>query len=240
MDELEFRRRVLTEPNVRDVDIMEATRNSESNAKFLDDVLELDKQISDTMNVDVPDDLAERILLNQALEEETKVVRPTFTKCMVSMAASVAFMAGLLAGQINWGNVFVPQAQASLSQTALAYFYGEKDFIASLDESSSVEQINAKLVPFHYQVDRQFPYHVYYLNHCSFGTSNAFHAVLKGEHGRVTVFITNQPGTSEDFKDDKMKGMVVPLENSSMIIVAHLGEDVAKIAENIEYILKPM
>lgn len=239
MDELEFRRRVLTEPNVRDADIMEATRASEANEKFLDDVLDLDKKINEAMKIDVPDDLAERILLNQAVEE-TKVVRPTFTRRMVSMAASVAFVAGLFAGQINWGNVFVPQAQASLSATALEYFYGEKDFIASLDESSSVEQINAKLTPFHYQVDSQFPYHVYYLNHCSFGTTNAFHAVLRGEHGRVTVFITNQPSEDETFNDDKMKGMVVPLENSSMIIVAHLNEDVAKIAENIEYILKPM
>ncbi|MDR9826249.1 DUF3379 domain-containing protein [Vibrio sp. FNV 38] len=240
MDELEFRRKIMTEPNIRDADIMEATRSSENNAQFLDDVLALDKSISKAMNVDVPDDLAERILLNQAVTEN-KVIRPTFTRKMVSMAASVAFVAGLLAGQVNWGNVVVTPAQASLATTALEHVHAESPFTDRLDEHASPEQLNMKLQPFHYQFEQPFPYHVYYLNHCGFGSSNALHAVFAGDKGRVTLFVTNiASDQSKSFDDQGLQGMVIPMNGSSMIIVGQEGENVAKIAEKLEFLLKPI
>lgn len=240
MDELEFRRRVLTEPSIRDGEIIEATRTNENNAKFLDDVLTLDKKIAQAMSVDVPDDLADRILLNQAVTENN-VVKPTFTRRMMSMAASVAFVAGLLAGQVNWGNVVVPEAQASLASIAMDHVYEEKPFTSPLNENASIEQLNVKLMPFDFQFEGDFPYHVYYLNHCTFGTTNALHAVFEGEKGRVTMFVTNMTShETPSFSDDKMEGMIVPVKEATMIIVGNKGEDVAKIAENIEYILKPM
>ena len=102
MDDLEFRRRVLSEPKQRTPDIIDAVASSEANSHFLDDVLSLDKQIHSAMNVDVPDDLADRILFNQTSSEESKVVRPTFARRAMAMAASVAFVAGLLVGQTHW------------------------------------------------------------------------------------------------------------------------------------------
>ncbi|MFM2598889.1 DUF3379 domain-containing protein [Vibrio fortis] len=241
MDDLEFRRRILSEPKQRNQDIMDATANSEANSKFLDDVLALDKQIHSAMNVDVPDDLADRILFNQTSYEESKVVKPTFARRAMAMAASVAFVAGLLVGQVNWGNAFVSPAHASLADTALKHVVTEKPFVEVLDENVSSDQINTKMNPFAFQFDDAFPYHVYYLNHCGFGKSNAMHMVFQGEKGKVTLFLTGIPSDkSQNFEEDGMSGSITPIDDSSLILVGMEGEDVDKIAEKLSKMIKPM
>ncbi len=108
MDDLEFRRRILSDPKQKDEEILQALAGSDANNKFVDDVLDLDVKIKQAMNVDVPEDLADKILFSQtssALDEE-KVVRPNFVRKAMALAASIAFTAGLLVGQVNWGKCF--------------------------------------------------------------------------------------------------------------------------------------
>ena len=187
MDELEFRRRIMSDPKDRDSDILEAMKSNDANGKFADDILDLDAQIAKAMNVDVPEDLADRILFNQTSSTESNVVRPNFAKRAMAMAASIAFVFGLLVGQVNWGNIVVSPAQASLADTAIKHVIDEKPFVQNLDENVASSQINAKMMPFDHQLGENFPYHVYYLNHCGFGKSNALHMVFRGEKGKVTL-----------------------------------------------------
>ncbi|WP_262365066.1 DUF3379 domain-containing protein, partial [Vibrio cholerae] len=122
MDELEFRRKVMSDPKQRDNDTLDMMTSSEANAKFVDDVLQLDKQIAQAFKVDVPDDLADKILFKQTtLVEDEKVIRPQFVRKAMAIAASVAFTAGLLVGQIQWGNLLISPAQASLSDMAVQH-----------------------------------------------------------------------------------------------------------------------
>ena len=236
MDDLEFRRRLLSEPTLRNHEINDAIKKSETNRKFADEVLSLDAQIEQAMNVDVPEDLADKILFNHS----TRSKKRTFSKQMMAMAASVAFAAGLLLGQINWTPLLVNQAQASLADTAVEHVVHEAPFINKLDEQVSSTQINAKLQPFAYQFTQTFPYHVYYLNHCGFGTSNALHMVFKGERGRVTLFVTNiETEQAFDFNKDGMSGVVIPIDNSSMILLGEEEEDIHKISSKLSPIIKP-
>ncbi|MCW8333043.1 DUF3379 domain-containing protein [Vibrio paucivorans] len=239
MDELEFRRRIMSDPKQRDAEIADALNNNEANSKFLDDVLELDAQLAKAMNVDVPDDLADKILFNQPIEKDN-VVRPNFAKRAMALAASVAFAFGLLVGQLNWGNLLVPPAQASLVDTAMKHVLDEKSFIEPLDEQVSSRQINAKMAPFAYQFDENFPYHVYYLNHCGFGDSNAMHMVFQGEKGKVTLFLTKVGSEdTKNFYQQGMSGIVEPIGNTSLILVGEDGENVAKIAEKLAPMIIP-
>ncbi|MDB1123335.1 DUF3379 family protein [Vibrio algarum] len=236
MDDLEFRRMILSEPKLRNKDINDAIQHSEANQVFADDILNLDAKIEQAMKVDVPDDLADRILFNHSAQPEKK----SFTKQMLAMAASAAFAAGLIIGQVNWTPLLIGSANASLADTAVEHVIHESPFVNNLDESVSSTQINAKLRPFAYQFTETFPYHVYYLNHCGFGSSNALHMVFKGEQGRITLFVTNI-GTEQaiDFNKDGMSGVVVPIEGSSVILVGEEGENIQKIAANLTSIIKP-
>lgn len=241
MDELEFRRRIMADPKQRDEEINAAIKASERNNQFAEDALELDKQIAKAMAVDVPEDLADRILFNQTSSVETNVVRPSFARKAMAMAASVAFVAGLLVGQLNWGNLVVSPAQASLASTAMKHVIEEKPFVQDLDEQVKSSQINAKMAPFAHEFSHSFPYHVYYLNHCGFGSSNALHMVFQGEKGKVTLFFTGIPSEKPtDFNEDGMSGIIEPMGDTSLILVGEEGEDVAKIADKLANIIKPM
>jgi hypothetical protein len=236
MDDLEFRRMLLSEPKLRNKEINEAIENSEANQLFADDILSFDNKIEQAMKVDVPDDLADRILFNHSTRSEKK----SFTKQMLAMAASAAFAAGLIIGQVNWTPLLIGSAHASLADTAVEHVIHESPFVNNLDEKVNSTQINAKLRPFAYQFTETFPYHVYYLNHCGFGNSNALHMVFQGEQGRITLFVTNI-GTEQtiDFNKDGMSGIVVPIEGSSVILVGEEGEDIQRIAANLTSIIKP-
>jgi hypothetical protein len=239
MDELEFRRRIMSDPKQRDHELKAAISSSESNSKFADEILDLDNQIAKAMNVDVPEGLADRILFNQTSAVETNVVRPNFARKAMAMAASVAFVAGLLIGQINWGNIVVAPAQASLVDTAMQHVVEEKPFVDAIDEQVQMAQINTKMKPFDHQFDDNFPYHVYYLNHCGFGKSNAVHMVFQGEQGKVTLFLTGIASDKDvNFKQDGMAGVVHAIGDTSLILVGDEGEDVAKIAEKLGSMIK--
>ncbi|MFV8458227.1 DUF3379 domain-containing protein [Vibrio owensii] len=244
MDDLEFRRRILSDPKQKDEEILQALAESDANSKFADDVLDLDLKIKQAMNVDVPEDLADKILFNQtssALDDE-KIVRPNFARKAMALAASVAFTAGLLVGQINWGNVIVSPAQASLADTAMKHVVAEEPFVRNIDEDVSNKQVNAKMMPFHYQLNGDFPYHVYYLNHCGFGeTNNALHMVFQGKEGKVTMFVTDVKSDQKvDFDKDGMSGVVKPVGKASMILVGNSGEDVEAIAAKLAPMMEPM
>ncbi|USD66011.1 DUF3379 family protein [Vibrio sp. SCSIO 43136] len=243
MDDLEFRRRIMSDPKQKDQDVLLAAAESDANSKFLEDVLKLDAQIEAAMKVDVPEDLADKILFNQSAQEQKNVVpfAQKATKRMMALAASIAFAAGIMVGQINWAPVLVSPAHASIAQTALNHVSNEKAFIAPLDEAVEMTQINKKMMPFSYQFTDVFPYHVYYLNHCGFGSSNAMHMVFEGEKGRVTLFLTTEGNDGTQYFDkDGMSGSITEMGSTNMIIVGNEGEDVAKIAEKLKPIIKPM
>lgn len=215
MDELEFRRKVMSDPKQRDNDTLDMMTSSEANAKFVDDVLQLDKQIAQAFKVDVPDDLADKILFKQTtLVEDEKVIRPQFVRKAMAIAASVAFTAGLLVGQIQWGNLLISPAQASLSDMAVQHVIHEEGFVNRLDEQADMQQINAKMQPFAYKMEGDFPYHVYYLNHCGFGKDNAVHIVFQGEKGKVTLFFT--PSTAHKAAYSSKMGWQASLNPSGM------------------------
>ncbi|ENM5742558.1 DUF3379 domain-containing protein [Vibrio metoecus] len=235
MDELEFRRKVMSDPKQRDKELLEMIATNESSAKYVDDVLQLDKHIAQAFKIDVPDDLADKILFQQsALLEDEKVIRPQFVRKATAIAASIAFTAGLLVGQVQWGNILVSPAQASLSEMAVQHVIHEEGFVNRLDEQADMSQINAKMQPFAYKMDGDFPYHVYYLNHCGFGKENAVHMVFQGEKGKVTLFFT--PIVSKQalaFKQDGMSGIVEPIGEASLILVGEQGENVSAIAQKL-------
>ncbi len=242
MDDLEFRRRILSDPKQMDEEIMKALAENSANHKFVEDALDLDEKIKQAMHVEVPEDLADKILFKQTSGSiEDKVVRPNFARKAMALAASVAFTAGLLVGQINWSNIIVSPAHATLADTAVQHVINEEPFVSHLDEDVSSAFINAKLSPLHFQFNKNFPYHVYYLNHCGFGSSNALHMVFQGKKGRVTMFITGIPSKqASDFDKEGLSGMVQPIGSASMILVGQQGEDITAIAEALMPIIQAM
>ncbi|MEF1308850.1 DUF3379 domain-containing protein [Vibrio mytili] len=242
MDDLEFRRRILSDPKHLDKETLQSLKDNETNRKFVDDVLDLDAKINQAMSIDVPEDLADKILFTQSsASHHEKVHKPMFARKALALAASIAFTAGLLVGQVNWGNVLLPPAHASLAEMAIKHVVNEEAFVRHLDENVPNSQINAKMLPFQYHFIDQFPYHVYYLNHCGFGKSNAVHMVFQGNKGKVTLFMTAITSDQQvTFKEDGMNGSIVPMGNVSMILIGEHDEDTESLANTLVPLIKPM
>ena len=230
MDDLEFRRRILADPNDNSPDMATARNSSVNNRKLSDELQQLDAQIDNILKVDVPDDLADRIIFHQSGQSRDK---PNKARFHLAIAASVAFVFGVLLGQFNL-QILPPTETTGIGQIALQHVYTEAPFIDGVDESVSLRQVNAKLQPFGTNLT-ELPGHVYYVNHCGFGDQNALHMVMETEEGKVTIFVVPEKSTTTStFNDSQMKGVVVPLQHTSLIVVGEKGQDVAPIANTIK------
>ena len=137
--------------------------------------------------------------------------------------------------------LIVSPAHATLADTAIQHVIHEEPFIRHLDEDVPSTFINAKMSPLLFQFNKNFPYHVYYLNHCGFGESNAVHMVFQGLQGKVTMFITRIPSEkATDFNKEGMSGIVQPIGSASMILVGQQGEDINAIASQLTPLIQPM
>ena len=66
MDELEFRRRLYADPNELDEQLSSYVAQDAQREKLVADLQSLDKRLEQALNIEVPDNLAERIILNQS------------------------------------------------------------------------------------------------------------------------------------------------------------------------------
>ena len=62
MDELEFRRRIYADPETTDSDVVEAAKEDEKKRHFWNEQKKLDQQLKQALKVDVPDDLANKLI----------------------------------------------------------------------------------------------------------------------------------------------------------------------------------
>lgn len=231
MDDLEFRRRLLSDPNDKSDEILVELDTNHQNKKYAESLQELDKQIEQAFRVEVPDDLADKIIFSHIPHKP----QLHFSRRAFALAASVIFTFGLLIGQINWGNIIVQPAHASLDQMAMHHITEEEPFIDGVNEGNNEQEIRAKLNVYAYDLHGEFPYHIYYLNHCGFSKEHhALHMVFQGQKGRVTAFISNiSANETSQFEQGVMQGEITPLTQGSLVLVGEKGEDIAALSQKI-------
>ncbi|MFV0575682.1 MAG: DUF3379 family protein [Vibrio sp.] len=231
MDDLEFRRRLLSDPNSISDDILDKVHSDHKHKKYVENLCSLDQDIERAMNVDVPDDLADKIL-SKTMPQKSEL---RFSKRAFAVAASFIFIFGLLVGQVNWRNVFVQPAQASLEEMAIYHLTKDEQLTRDTDENNSNIALQAKLNPYSYELAKEFPYHIYYLNHCGFNSAHhALHMIFQGDIGRVTAFISNiATEKTQKFTEANMHGEITPLQNGSLVLVGEDGENISEISKVI-------
>lgn len=234
MDELEFRRRILADPQDKDPELLAAKSASPANQKLASELDQLDALLDQTLRVDVPDDLVDKVLFKQSSDATREARKPRFH---LAIAASVAFAFGIMLGQFNWQALPVLPGQASLGQIALEHYYHEESFIDGVYEGASLTQVNAKLAPLGKAFNGQLPGEVSYINHCSFADNHAVHMVIKDSKGQsFTVFVVPQQSPAmERHSDGNMEAVSMPAaNNSSVIVVGKEGSDIMPVAKQLK------
>ncbi|MGL5374300.1 MAG: DUF3379 domain-containing protein [Aeromonas veronii] len=252
MDELEFRRNAMIQPNDQQPDFLRTADASQANRNYLDEMKQFDRSLKRAMQVEVPAGLAERILLRQAMQQDSDApvdlppsrplgtapvkLRTSTSWRQIALAASVAFLLGM---STRW--ITLPEtapAALSLAQVAMAHVYGEEPFIEGVDEQVNLHNINAKMEKYGATLSGMDGLKVTYVNHCWFYQGPALHMVIQGKMGPVTLFLVPKhvPLTLQQatFEDGTLKGEIVQLKGANMVLIGEMKEPLAPVANALQ------
>ena len=179
MDELEFRRRIYADPETTDSDVIEAAKADESKRSFWNEQKQLDKQLKQALKVDVPEDLASKLIWQQSADEFTRYKRRS--RWYLAMAASVAFTVGI--GLTMWYH-----QPLSIGGQALAHMqYAEMEHAHSL-LPVDLNMVNAKLASFGGSFSEMLD-GVEVANYCHLSTVRSLHLIVNTPQGKMSVFV---------------------------------------------------
>lgn len=223
MDDLEFRRTIYADPQTQDPKVKEAVDEDATRQTFWDDLKCLDNKIQQAAKVDVPEGLAHNLILRQSISSHRK--KKQRSRVHLALAASVAFTLGVSF------TLFQQSNNVNLADHALAHVYHEQQYALNVDESVSIQQVNAKLASMGGQFTDDIG-KVYYANFCDFEHIRSLHMVIEGEQGKVSVFLV--PHNSEQildgqFQDKRFNGRGIDLGQASMMLVGEKGEPMDKL-----------
>ncbi len=221
MNDLEFRRAVFEDPHHLSPEAQAMADASEANSHFVQEVRAMDDALSGALAVDVPGQLADRILLRQTLQDfERRQIRRS--RWHLALAASVAFAVGALV------TFMTTNRPLGYGDHALAHLYHEANLLNTVDESVSQAAFNKKLASYGGQLTGDIG-HIYFANHCNFNGIRALHAIVQGQQGRITVFVVHEKDLSAKqeqahFADQHYDGLADKRGQHQLIFIGEKGE----------------
>lgn len=230
MDELKFRRQAYEDPHNQDLEFLQQMQEKGEYQALVNELKNLDAKLTSALKVDVPEDLADKLILRQQLQQHHKQRRQT--GFLVAMAASIAFVIGVSFSLLRLGPV-------DLAEHALAHVYHE-DMALHLDQNVSFSQVNAQLTSLKNLGHAKFieqPGKVYFTSYCDFQGVKSLHLVLQGEQGKVTLFIVpleKRMVLNQTFADTKYQGMGFETADAFILLVAEDQADLRFVKEEIQ------
>lgn len=219
MNDLEFRRQAYADPNSQDEAFLAALAKSPDRQEFVDELKAFDLQLEDALNVPVPENLADEIILGQSFDETRRLKRKS--RVHLALAASVAFAAGLSLALLNG-----TPAMQDLSHAALAHQYADGHLMGSIDEQLSMTQANAKLAAFGGELTSDIG-HIYAANFCNIEGIKGVHLVVRGKHGKVSIMLVPPQGdrpVQSQFDDGRYQGVIQRHDKGELIIIGEQAE----------------
>ena len=232
MDELEFRRRIYADPETTDSDVVEAAKADESKRSFWNEQKQLDIQFKQALKVEVPDDLASKLIWQQSADEFTRYKRRS--RWYVAMAASVAFTIGI--GLTMWYH-----QPLSIGGQALAHMqYAEMEHAHSL-LPVDLNMVNAKLASFGGSLSEMLD-GIEVANYCHLSTVRSLHLIVNTPQGKMSVFVVPQRGdisVPSEFEDSQYHGESIKMRRANVMVVGDKGADLSEmkkaVSERIQF-----
>ncbi|ENY71869.1 hypothetical protein G114_10680 [Aeromonas diversa CDC 2478-85] len=245
MDELEFRRQALANPYESNPAFLAAMQASAARRKWVEELKAGEQELVQALKVPLPDGLAQRILLRQALdrsdeEAAARLIPPLAPPApqgrwrQLAIAASVAFLLGLSTRWLPLG-----ESRPDLSAVALAHVYGEQSFTQGVDERVSLDSVNAKMEKYGARLTSMAGLgHITYVNHCSFYQGPALHMEIQGSKGPITLFLVPRHVPLEigrdDFSDGRLQGEIMELKGANLVLIGPMGEPLKPLADQLQ------
>ena len=226
MDELEFRRSIYADPNTTDDDIIAAAQGDESKRKFWNEQKQFDNQLKRVAKVDVPENLAHRLIWQQSANEFAQYQRKT--RWYIAMAASIAFTVGI--GFTMWY-----QQPVSIGGQALVHMqYADAELAHSLPPVS-LNEVNVKLASFGASLTDMID-NVEAVNYCHLSTVRSLHFIVNTPQGKMSVFFVPERGdirVPSEFEDKQYHGESIKMHHTNIMIVGDKGVDLSNMKKAV-------
>lgn len=217
MDCLEFRRRLAAEPRSRDAVFLahrDACHAGCTEAWWR--AQRFDRRIESALTLDVPANLAERVLLAQATRRRTQARRRW--QAGFALAASLLLALGI-------GTVAVQRSAFAdpLPAMAVAHLHGGEAFALALTAPVPDAQLHAGFAARGVTL-RGMPQGAVYVHDCSVGPYKTVHMVFRENAGPVTAlyFVDHRVAKERDFHRQGWQGREMPLGSGTLLL---LGEN---------------
>jgi hypothetical protein len=229
MDDLEFRRAVFAEPFSEDEQLRQAAVGDSSKQAFVKEVRHFDEKLSAALAIDVPPNMAERLLLRQTLESHNQNKRRS--KIHLALAASVAFTIG-----ISVQVFYSPFANSDIGSYSLAHIEHGISHLYNAKEKNTLAQVYAKLARFGGKLEQPLG-QVVFSNYCQFGGVTSLHLIYDSPQGRVSVFVTPTSADFEfvdEFSNDRFVGKGLAFDNAQITIVGDKDQSLDGFTKKLE------
>lgn len=235
MNCLEFRRQLLTEPEVDDPALVAHEHDCEQCGLFAQNEARFERDLKEVMSIDVPKGLAERIKMRQGIVEEVhrKHVRPW----RYAVAASLLLVMVVVV-VIGYQTQRLSETEALLQQAVLDHIHGELQSLVA-QQDIELEQLNLLLKPLGGHASSKIG-KVNYASRCEINEHLGVHFILDGHRGPVTViYISNeQVRRDSQIKNARFDGMLIPAGEGSLAIVGERGEALDELTERLKNNIK--
>ena len=241
MDDILFRHTAIATPNDKSPEFLSRAAASECSKKLVEDAKDFDKLLKENLQVKVPTDLTDKILLEQsfALEHDKNIS----ARWHIAIAASIAFVIGLTVPMVDGLINHAPESAhvpSDIGVVALEHVKNEYFLTAKANENATLQTVNAKLAVYGATAQEGLG-DVLFVNYCSFEGTSALHMILNGEKGRVTVFVVPEKGgfkPASNFSSDHLKGMSEKVGKASLVIVGEPDEPLEAMKEKLNKSIK--
>lgn len=229
MDDLQFRRAIYADPNNQDDDAILAQEQDPSKKQFAQEICQLDEKIKQALQVPVPDNLVDKLILRQTLA--THQVQKRKTRVHLALAASVAIVGGLVLNFMQFSSAY-----HNLGDYALAHVYHEQGNVANNASSQvTLASLNQKMATFDGNFSQSLG-KLLWADYCRFDGMKSLHLVYQGKTSPVTVFIVpknEQLSFTDSFNDEALFGSSLEFNHSNIIVVGDKNESLGAWQKNI-------
>ncbi|MEW6989473.1 DUF3379 family protein [Colwelliaceae bacterium 6441] len=235
MDDLLFRRNIYADPKTTDPDVQSAKNADPAKQKFAQEIEQLDQQIFSALNVEVPNDLSEKLILRQSLASHQQQRKSSRIK--LALAASVAFAIGLTVNQLQFSHAY-----NSVGDYAIAHTTHEAQYFANDAEAKvTLASLNKKMATFNGSFSQELG-ELMMADFCRFDGMKSLHLVYRGQATPVNIYVvpaSEHLAFSKKFANGELNGVVNDFHNSLIIVVGDKQEPLKewqqKINENVRW-----
>lgn len=225
MNCLEFRRICLAEPGCQDSDYLRHQQECPPCAEHAASGIRGDNQLAEALRVEVPDNLASRIILRQSIFSSRAKQRKV--RHMYALAAGVLLAIGLAGGWFIANHVpEVDRAVIARINAVPASRVAESQ-IPNAELIRVIRTVGGEL---NGKIGRVYYASIYYVREHQCGQ-----LIVQGAVGPVTILL--MPGVyiegARDLHSSELNGIVVPTTNGSMAIVGEPGEPLHDIEQRM-------